>query len=40
MTPNFDNFTTKCAEVGVDGLIIVDLQSEEDSELYIKTNRI
>ena len=32
-----DNFTTKCAEVGVDGLIIVDLQSEEDSELYIKT---
>jgi len=32
-----DKFTSKCAEVGVDGLIIVDLQPEEDSELYIKT---
>ncbi len=32
-----DNFTSKCAEVGVDGLIIVDLQPEEDSELYKKT---
>ena len=32
-----DNFTTKCAEVGVDGLIIVDLQPEEDSELLTKT---
>ena len=32
-----DNFTSKCTEVGVDGLIIVDLQPEEDSELYIKT---
>ena len=32
-----DNFTTRCAEVGVDGLIIVDLQPEEDSDLYIKT---
>ena len=32
-----NNFTTKCFEVGVDGLIIVDLQPEEDSELYIKT---
>ncbi len=32
-----DNFTSKCVEVGVDGLIIVDLQPEEDSELYIKT---
>ena len=32
-----DNFTTKCAKVGVDGLIIVDLQPEEDSELYIKS---
>ena len=32
-----DNFNSKCAEVGVDGLIIVDLQPEEDSELYIKT---
>ncbi len=28
------NFTSKCADVGVDGLIIVDLQPEEDSELY------
>ena len=32
-----DNFTSKCTEAGVDGLIIVDLQPEEDSELYIKT---
>ena len=32
-----DNFTAKCAETGVDGLIIVDLQPEEDSELYIKS---
>ena len=32
-----DNFTAKCAEVGVDGLIVVDLQPEEDSELYEKT---
>ena len=31
-----ENFTKKCEEVGVDGLIIVDLQPEEDSELYIK----
>ena len=31
-----NNFTTKCAETGVDGLIIVDLQPEEDSELLIK----
>ena len=31
-----DNFTSRCSEVGVDGLIIVDLQPEEDSELYIK----
>ena len=30
-----NNFTSKCAEVGVDGLIIVDLQPEEDSELFI-----
>ena len=29
-----DNFTSKCSEVGVDGLIIVDLQPEEDVELY------
>ena len=32
-----DNFTSKCAETGVDGLIIVDLQPEEDSELYTKS---
>ena len=32
-----DNFTAKCAETGVDGLIIVDLQPEEDSELYTKS---
>ena len=32
-----DNFTTKCAETGVDGLIIVDLQPEEDSELFTKS---
>ena len=28
------SFTSKCADTGVDGLIIVDLQPEEDSELY------
>ena len=32
-----DKFTAKCAETGVDGLIIVDLQPEEDSELLTKT---
>ena len=32
-----DNFNAKCAETGVDGLIIVDLQPEEDSELLTKT---
>ena len=32
-----DNFTAKCASAGVDGLIIVDLQPEEDSELYTKS---
>ena len=32
-----ESFTKKCAEVGVDGLIVVDLQPEEDSELYTKT---
>ncbi len=32
-----DNFTSRCTEVGIDGLIIVDLQPEEDSELYKKT---
>ena len=35
-----DHFTSKCSEVGVDGLIIVDLQPEEDAELYIKTKEI
>tara|TARA_B110000438_G_scaffold210996_1_gene203048 strand:+ start:335 stop:1129 length:795 start_codon:yes stop_codon:yes gene_type:complete len=29
-----NNFTKKCSETGIDGLIIVDLQPEEDSELY------
>jgi len=32
-----DNFTSKCFETGVDGLIVVDLQPEEDSELLSKT---
>ena len=32
-----DNFTAKCAQAGVDGLIIVDLQPEEDSELFSKS---
>ena len=32
-----DNFTSKCSETGVDGLIIVDLQPEEDSELFTKS---
>jgi tryptophan synthase alpha chain len=31
-----DNFSAKCAGTGVDGLIIVDLQPEEDSELFTK----
>ncbi|MDC0233347.1 tryptophan synthase subunit alpha [Pelagibacteraceae bacterium] len=31
------NFTLKSADAGVDGLIIVDLQPEEDSELYKET---
>jgi len=30
-------FTTKCVEVGVDGLIVVDLQPEEDDDLFLKT---
>ena len=36
------NFTDKCLEVGVDGLIVVDLQPEEDSELFklLKSNNI
>ena len=29
------NFISKCSESGVDGLIVVDLQPEEDSELLI-----
>ena len=32
-----EEFTSKCAQVGVDGLIIVDLQPEEDADLYVKT---
>ena len=32
-----EEFTSKCVEVGVDGLIIVDLQPEEDPDLYVKT---
>ena len=31
-----DNFISKCSETGVDGLIIVDLQPEEDPELFTK----
>tara|TARA_A100001015_G_scaffold256531_1_gene298613 strand:+ start:539 stop:1333 length:795 start_codon:yes stop_codon:yes gene_type:complete len=34
-----DNFIAKCAETGVDGLIIVDLQPEEDSELFTKSKK-
>ena len=36
------NFTEKCASFGIDGLIIVDLQPEEDSELFelIKSHNI
>ncbi len=29
-----NNFTKKCSTIGIDGLIIVDLQPEEDPELY------
>ena len=32
-----EEFTSSCVQVGVDGLIIVDLQPEEDSDLYLKT---
>ena len=32
-----EEFTSKCVQVGVDGLIIVDLQPEEDTDLYDKT---
>ena len=31
-----DNFIKSCEKAGVDGLIIVDLQPEEDSELFKK----
>ena len=34
-----DKFTSKCLEAGVDGLIVVDLQPEEDSELLVQTKR-
>ena len=35
-------FTEKCSSIGIDGLIIVDLQPEEDSELFesIKSHNI
>ena len=33
------NFTKKCVSVGIDGVIIVDLQPEEDSELYEQINK-
>ena len=29
-----NNFTKKCSSIGIDGLIVVDLQPEEDLELY------
>ena len=32
-----EEITSKCVQVGVDGLIIVDLQPEEDADLYVKT---
>ena len=31
---NIKKFIQKCSSIGIDGLIIVDLQPEEDSELY------
>ena len=34
-----EEFTSKCLQVGVDGLIIVDLQPEEDADLYVKTKQ-
>ena len=33
------NFINKCLEIGVDGLIIVDLPPEEDEEFYIEAER-
>ena len=35
-----EEFTSKCVQVGVDGLIIVDLQPEEDADLYVKSNEL
>ena len=37
-----DKFVKKCSSIGIDGLIIVDLQPEEDSELFklLKSNNI
>ena len=32
-------FITKCLDIGVDGLIIVDLPPEEDEEFYIEAER-
>tara|TARA_B100001094_G_C17583706_1_gene508632 strand:- start:80 stop:559 length:480 start_codon:yes stop_codon:yes gene_type:complete len=32
-----DIFASNCLKFGIDGLIIVDLQPEEDSDLYLKT---
>ena len=32
-----DIFSSNCLKFGIDGLIIVDLQPEEDSDLYLKT---
>ena len=32
-----EEFTSKCVQADVDGLIIVDLQPEEDADLYVKT---
>ena len=34
-----ERFIQKCLDCGVDGLIIVDLPSEEDEELYIEAER-
>ena len=36
------NFSKKCSSIGIDGLIIVDLQPEEDPELFesIKSHNI
>ena len=34
-----NKFTEKCAQTGVDGLIIVDLQPEEDSDLLIELKK-